>query len=837
MSKNTNLILLKDYVSEAFLIERFEGLYNCPTGYGHNPFTDTCYPIPEDFDISGIAGLAPVVRKTIKGKKGVKKKKKIDNNPFIFDEDSFMNLAVDLSYAIENPLEAARNCVDVNPFASLLGFTLGAPSGLTSIARTARGGVVLGKKTIQFGFLAGKAIGVTGLLLGGTAAAVMGHNMLSDLDFDDHKNVGKETAQQLKDKIEDVVKDPGKLNPMNNYNTFCLAFLGAGSFMATRLLRTIGRNAQGRGFFGDRARIAAEMKTSAFKKFMYTNTRTGLSKFFNEYGKVDDLSVLMLLKTKDEAKIPLRFINGKGFQFQGSGKLTIPVSSLNEAQKKWAKKYISGDDVIVDVDKANQIFAKQNSSVTRYIDERFRSQAGNEIKNIPEISGGQFQGNLQRLVKIMGRQGGITPKNILKNYYKTTSDAMAEVIDSSRPQILELYELQIKLNKQKSKLGGISPVKLAKYRAKVAKHGDLADLSLGSDSYYKKLTKSEQQNLLTYLTDYKTVHSKDLELSKKLALAHNVFTEEAKFVKNTTGRKANFNKYFLSSEGAAAGNEITEKLSAIRNYIPTLEEAGLRSITSMYGKFFLYPVLTGGALYTYNKVLPQWREEVLLSIIEKTTNKFVKEKINEDYLKTLRIVPTDDDINLKKLFADFNLFFEQNTSKRPSTEVSKKFIKELCTQAPKSKNVNEYFNKGKYTVNVDRLRLNFKNFILEQSKGAAKKAKKLEEQQNKGIIIMKNKDIRNIVSEVINENSGQGYAKYPYHTNEYTDEEPQEDYIEEWKALSVQLIRDESRNTAIDIAKILVKDLELFEDVLDLAGQNQSVGNEILSKLKELREK
>ena len=102
---------------------------------------------------------------------------------------------------------------------------------------------------------------------------------------------------------------------------------------------------------------------------------------------------------------------------------------------------------------------------------------------------------------------------------------------------------------------------------------------------------------------------------------------------------------------------------------------------------------------------------------------------------------------------------------------------------------------------------------------------------------MSKKDLRQIVSEVLNENSGQGYAPYPYGSSVRDDEEPKEDYIEEWKTLSMEVIRDESRNTAIEIAKILVKDLELFEDVLDLAGQNQSVGTEILTKLKQSKEK
>jgi hypothetical protein len=101
---------------------------------------------------------------------------------------------------------------------------------------------------------------------------------------------------------------------------------------------------------------------------------------------------------------------------------------------------------------------------------------------------------------------------------------------------------------------------------------------------------------------------------------------------------------------------------------------------------------------------------------------------------------------------------------------------------------------------------------------------------------MSKKDISILVSEMLNENSGQGYSNYPY-GNIHNEQEATEDYVKEWKALSVELIRDESRTTAVEIAKILIKDLELFEDVLDLAGQNQSVGTEILEKLKKVKSK
>ena len=112
--------------------------------------------------------------------------------------------------------------------------------------------------------------------------------------------------------------------------------------------------------------------------------------------------------------------------------------------------------------------------------------------------------------------------------------------------------------------------------------------------------------------------------------------------------------------------------------------------------------------------------------------------------------------------------------------------------------------------------------------------RKLEESRE--VKIMSEESLSEMVKKILTENSGKGYSQYPYGSSVRDDEEPAQDYMEDWKALSVNLIRDESRDTAISIAKILVKDLELFEDVLDLAGQNQSVGQEILRKLQELEE-
>jgi hypothetical protein len=88
--------------------------------------------------------------------------------------------------------------------------------------------------------------------------------------------------------------------------------------------------------------------------------------------------------------------------------------------------------------------------------------------------------------------------------------------------------------------------------------------------------------------------------------------------------------------------------------------------------------------------------------------------------------------------------------------------------------------------------------------------------------------IKKLVQEVISENYGKGYTPYPYHSHIGEEEEPGEDFIQDWKDFELSIVRDETRNLAIEVAKIFIKDLELFGDIIDLIGKNQSVATEIL---------
>lgn len=95
---------------------------------------------------------------------------------------------------------------------------------------------------------------------------------------------------------------------------------------------------------------------------------------------------------------------------------------------------------------------------------------------------------------------------------------------------------------------------------------------------------------------------------------------------------------------------------------------------------------------------------------------------------------------------------------------------------------------------------------------------------------MNQNDIRKLIQEAFTDKV---YGKYPYSHRSGDDQEPAQDYVEDWKRFCLEMVQDKSKQTAIAIAKLLVKDIELFEDVLDLAGQNQSVGSEILRKMEE----
>ena len=107
--------------------------------------------------------------------------------------------------------------------------------------------------------------------------------------------------------------------------------------------------------------------------------------------------------------------------------------------------------------------------------------------------------------------------------------------------------------------------------------------------------------------------------------------------------------------------------------------------------------------------------------------------------------------------------------------------------------------------------------------------------------IMNKKEIYNLIKEAFGDapvahTDERGYSKYPYNSSEDEENQEEDDYMETWKSFCLEVIQDQSKNQAIKLAKIFINDLELFEDVLDIAGQNQSLGHEILKKMEKAEE-
>jgi hypothetical protein len=95
---------------------------------------------------------------------------------------------------------------------------------------------------------------------------------------------------------------------------------------------------------------------------------------------------------------------------------------------------------------------------------------------------------------------------------------------------------------------------------------------------------------------------------------------------------------------------------------------------------------------------------------------------------------------------------------------------------------------------------------------------------------MNRNEIKNLIKEAFTDSV---YGKYPYSHQSGNEEEPKPDFVEEWKKFELSVVQDKTRQIAVNLAKILVKDLELFNDILDLVGQNQSLASEIMRKMEE----
>ena len=849
------------------LLEQYKALYNCAPGQGYNPFKKRCYPIPNDISNLKSYLYAPSVKVAAAAEDNVEPaaKKKIDNPAITPDNLNKMikRLPIDIALGLGNPVEAFKLCTDAAPWATWISAVYGGTSGLGGLAKRA---MVIPKKLLVYtvkktaGVAAGGALTVGTLYFGAKSilgAAVLG-GLLSTLvalskiqgfgiDSDDPDAI--ETKKDIEEgwkKInkgwEEMKKDPAKFAidaVAPQYATvYCVLVSASAAFLAGKILRKSG------DFIGNKALISKELASSGFLLNTKSVMRQGFLSFFKGYGKIDDLNLLLIMKQKGQLEdIGIKLVPGTNnsalFQFNGSGVKKISASILSEKEKKLFKKYISQDEIILNIDKANTTLAKNSDQITADIDKIFRTQAHNETKNIPEISGGYFQGNMQRLIKIMGRDGSISVDNVLTQYLKTSSEIISEVVNNSRSSIIELYNITNKMNRMNVSFLSDSQLRAARKATIKDPEGSVSSV-LSNQRYFNELSDKNKQILTDYLSLNRERSVLDLALTKELSVAKSVMDQEAAFAKFLTGDDVpDLRQFLLSTNGRSEAGKIRKGLQDLRLYLGTLEEVGLRSATSKAARFFFFPTFFTGAYFVKQNILPKYSGKIVISKASTVVRDFADQIMTEEYFKS--ILTADSKLNLQKMFDDLKKHSgDVLTQAIPTSNQTYKFLIELCTKAPKNKDVISVFNESRSFPTLNNTKIKLISLVENQAKKATTLIK---ENKETGVLEMNKNDLKDIVKSFLNEN----YAKYPYDSEEYNSDEPDEDYMTEWKALVEEVCGPKKKqvdgdpktheDAAVEVAKLFVKNSDLFREVLETVGNDKAIGQEIMRQLKREKDK
>ena len=816
--KSKNLIMLKDLVNEQFLLEQVSSLYNCPPGYGHNPFTGTCYPIPNKVDaISGLEGP-----KVVKSQGDTKTTDEPGPDPT--NKDEIKALVVKMRPFWDNPVEGTAECFKNYPISSFVGAILGASSAQQGFIRTGLKVAAKAVVPVKFTLKAGGTLGLLGLL---AVISGVGVKTLED-NFD-----ATETVDFLSSAIK---KGKAFLNSEWTDWTYAGAACAANLLAATYFLAKGGKII-GKGVLKDLVQKKDFLDETS--KLLGRSTVKVLGE------KPTHATLWVALKQrnllpKDKEIIEL---SKDGILMIPKGQIvTVPTNRLSKRNLNLFKDFIKGDEVVLDLNNAAAEFQKASSEIIHVTAGIYHKQAKNVVKNSRMIE------DFQKLVGIIGKGGQVSRKKLINQYLKETANVLEEFAETSRPQIKKLYEDGLKLKGKEPTF--IKQGELKKAREFVAR-GDNPSSVVAK----QKISPKNKKALEEYLTLYQSFSKSEQELASKFASIKSFMEQEANFSK-LYGKNIDLRAALTSKADIIQQKRITTAIGQLKQFSKQMREAVVgtnirSSLTNSIDELTFF-TLASGAAYTGAVLVPRWRNELSLPYIYEAAESFFAQK-GDEYLKSLQ-KPRSTEINLEKLFNDFAKHYESTVKPGPNTDPvsSIRLVKEFSNIAPESQDVQKHLS-GKNVLTIKRLKENFLTLISGQFGGdpnvkpKTKKDGVIVTKENKGAKIMNKRTLRDLVSEVLNENSGQGYAKYPYHSDEYSEDEPDEDYMVEWKAMVEEVCGSKRKNvdgdpstvedSAIEVAKILVKDSDLFRDVLEMAGANKSIGVEIMRQLKNAKEK
>ena len=521
--------------------------------------------------------------------------------------------------------------------------------------------------------------------------------------------------------------------------------------------------------------------------------------------------------------------------------LTRPISIAADTLPKEFQKFAKDGKIIIDPKVINDDLARVSEEVGDIVNKSLDEQA-------TAFSNSDFYKRLKALRAAAKETGTTSPgairakslensSKILDNLGSSVEEAMTRVDELGKLLIKKEYDVKQTIESLRD-VYGISFDNLRKLASGKKSNEEVVEMLNTRYPGLKEQSPDNFKKISDYFSasrEYTSIQKQlvtDIELSRKALL-----DETGIFDAFKSKNKINDVEDWLQSpsgqmyKSAWSGNSFKKASSLASNkyIIPELKNV-LKTLASPVGiaSIGLTNLVTG----LYDQL-----EKLDLPKI-KTVN---AGDIQDSVMKSF------DELSLENFFEKGKVKTEEfldsvfNPSKLLSLAVEEEFI-EVFTKVIKNpesiKEIEKALNQKDpgEEIGKEQVRSRLKNIVFTILK------RTIEKETNE-VKKMSNKDIRQLVAEVLNEN----YGKYPYHANEPSEEEPDEDYSVEWKTLVDEVCNNKKKNldgdpntfedVTIEVAKILVKDQDLFRDVLELAGANKSVGVEIMQQLKTAREK
>ena len=699
MSKNKNLILLKDYVNEHILLEQIGQLYGCSEGYGYNPFTKECYPIPSDMDPANYKSLAPP--------KVVKRKSTTGGGTGLPGKDDAKEVLVNVKRLAETPIESSKACLDQHPIASWLGvYTgMGAPglrpllrgTGRTLMALTPgglKGAAILGIAALGtlsylgYKWLASK-INSIGTDLASDPTSAFSKVASAKEYIDSHiKNI--ESIEKQAEMIFSPDNPQGKATGVTSPS--CFLFVMVGTFA----IRKTG------GAILKPVSVATIRKSNDFLAYAGKTMSTALLRKSRYMGDSASSAYIALkssnLLPTSAGKIEM-IADGSRSILKVSGAddiIKIDASKLSaELQKKLSKRIQDGQ-LIIDTKQVNKELLDISDDVAKSAQKTMEREASDSIRRGSTIS------DLKKIQKIMARGGDLSSAALRSRYFSSSSEVLVDLVGKQKSNLIKLHKDALELKKLKP---SIDPKKLANA------HKDIIAGSTPT-SVAKDFGISAE-----YLRKFKAYSSNQAEVLNKFELVREVMEKDAKFTKfySSDASSTSLKKWFQTPEGANARTGTQKAVATIKDILPTVEDVWASTGFLKTMKYFAYTAFLGGAIYKGPKLLSGFEKDISLPSLDRSAKVFFEETVAKDYESYLIGSRSDTKINTNKLLEDFQTHYLKTLDKTNNKEViAAGALKDLVNSSRNNKDVDAHFNRETQRGDWKTLYNDFISFLAGQ---------------------------------------------------------------------------------------------------------------------------